>query len=48
MYDSGLTVREIAAKQQLPKATVQGALARAGVGMRPAARGSRNGNEQRP
>ena len=37
-YGAGLTIREIAAKQQLPKTTVQDALAWAGVVMRPAAR----------
>jgi uncharacterized protein (DUF433 family) len=37
-YKAGLTIREIAADQRLPKTTVQDALARAGVAMRPAAR----------
>jgi len=37
-YEDGLTVREIAAEQGLAKTTVQDALARSGVAMRPAAR----------
>jgi DNA-directed RNA polymerase specialized sigma24 family protein len=37
-YRAGLTIREIAAEQGLPKTTVQDALTRAGVMMRPAAR----------
>jgi uncharacterized protein (DUF433 family) len=37
-YEAGLTIREIAAEQQLPKTTVQDALVRAGVTMRPATR----------
>jgi uncharacterized protein (DUF433 family) len=37
-YEAGLTIREIAAEQGLPKSTVQDALARAGVEMRAAAR----------
>jgi DNA-directed RNA polymerase specialized sigma24 family protein len=37
-YDEGLTIREIAAEQRLPKTTVQDALARTEVAMRPPAR----------
>jgi uncharacterized protein (DUF433 family) len=37
-YDAGLTIREIAVEQRLAKTTVQDALVRAGVVMRPAAR----------
>ena len=37
-YEGGLTIREIAAKQGLAKTTVQDALDRASVVMRPAAR----------
>jgi DNA-directed RNA polymerase specialized sigma24 family protein len=37
-YEAGLTIREIAAEQGVPKTTAQDTLARAGVGMRPAAR----------
>jgi DNA-directed RNA polymerase specialized sigma24 family protein len=39
-YGAGMTIREIAAEQGLSKTTVQDALARAGVAMRPAARRS--------
>jgi DNA-directed RNA polymerase specialized sigma24 family protein len=37
-YEAGLTIREIAAEHSLPNTTVQDALARADVVMRPAAR----------
>jgi DNA-directed RNA polymerase specialized sigma24 family protein len=39
-YKEGLTIREIAAEQRLPKTTVQDALARMDVAMRPPARRS--------
>jgi hypothetical protein len=38
LYQSGLTIREVAAALAMPKTTVQDALARAGQPMRPAAR----------
>jgi hypothetical protein len=38
LYQSGLTIREVAASLSMPKTTVQDALARAGQAMRPAAR----------
>jgi hypothetical protein len=37
-YEAGLTIREIATEQGWPKTTVQDALKRAGIAMRPAAR----------
>lgn len=37
LYASGLTIRQVAAELGVPKTTVQNALARAGVVMRPAA-----------
>jgi DNA-directed RNA polymerase specialized sigma24 family protein len=37
-YEAGLTIQEIAAQQGLAKTTVQDALSRAGIVMRPAAR----------
>jgi DNA-directed RNA polymerase specialized sigma24 family protein len=37
-YGAGLTLREIASEQGLPKTTVQDALARAGMAMRPSGR----------
>jgi uncharacterized protein (DUF433 family) len=37
-YEAGLTIRRIAAEQNLPKTTVQDALARAAVVMRPTAK----------
>jgi len=37
-YRDGLTIREVAAELGLPKTTVQNALERAGLPMRPAAR----------
>jgi DNA-directed RNA polymerase specialized sigma24 family protein len=40
-YEAGLTLREIAAEQGMAKTTVQDALARTRVGMRPAARRQR-------
>lgn len=37
-YQSGLTIREVAAELGLPKTTVQDGLAQSGVTMRPSAR----------
>jgi DNA-binding NarL/FixJ family response regulator len=41
LYQSGLTIREVAADLAMPKTTVQDALARLGQAMRPAALGFR-------
>lgn len=41
LYESGLTIRGVAAELDIPKTTVQGALGREGVNMRPAARRKR-------